>query len=166
MCHLPLSYPTTFIENCWWWLRQLLFWEWGGRTVSPCLHAHSTTVDFTMAKTTAITHADICSLHAYAEHSRTPYSRLSTVLFIDAQAGILVYPHAGIVGCCCSRTGAILVLPTSFFLYGFASGETVSFPHGLRGGFCVVTICIVDWELCSFIPVCSCILFSQTGMVV
>ena len=42
MCHLPLSYPTTSIKNCYWWLRQLLFLEWGGRTVIPCPTAHST----------------------------------------------------------------------------------------------------------------------------
>ena len=121
-----------------------LFWKWGERTVSPCLHAHSTTVDFTMAKTTAIPHADIRSLPACAKHSRTPYSRLSIVLLIHAPARILVHPHAGIVGCCCSCTGAILVLPTSFFLCRFVSGEVVSFPHGLCGGFCIVTICTAD----------------------
>ena len=98
--------------------------------------------------------------------SRTPYLCLSTVLFIHAQAGILVHPHAGIVGCCCSRPGAILVLLPSFFPYGPVSGEAVSFPHGLRGGFCVVIIYTADWELYSFIPICSCMLFSQTGMVV
>ena len=42
MCHLSLFYPTTTIEIWCWWLRQLLFWEWCGRTASPFPHTHST----------------------------------------------------------------------------------------------------------------------------
>ena len=67
MCHLPLSYPTTFTENCSWWLRQLLFWEWGGRTVSPHPHAHSTPVDFTHVGNSTLTTIFVCfSPHAQA----------------------------------------------------------------------------------------------------
>ena len=106
MCHLPLSYPTAFIENCCRWLRQLLFWAWGGRTVSPCLHTHSTTVDFTMEKeTTSITPTGYHSLHDCAKHSRTSNSCPLYGLFTFTQEGN---------SCSFSRIGLSWFYPRSF----------------------------------------------------
>ena len=88
-------YPTTSIKNCWWWLRQLLFWEWGGRTISPHPHAHSTTVDFTMArKTTAITPGDgalstTCYLHCWFVPHDGLFTSMTLLLLTHFQFPVL-----------------------------------------------------------------------------
>ena len=106
---LYLTQPPPLKNGCW-WLRQLLFWEWGGRTVNPHPHARSTiAVDFAMARET-FTHSPLrrphdclftsthriylislpwmhSPLHPCAEHSCKSNSRPLCRLFIHAQAG-------------------------------------------------------------------------------
>ena len=111
MCLLSLSYPTTFIKNCCWWLRQLLSlgvgwqdcqysptrtvhhssWLHNGREKpSRTLHYVGLTIFCSPPRTgftrfsLPLTHSP---LHACAEHSHTSNSRPLCSLFIHAQAG-------------------------------------------------------------------------------
>ena len=80
-------FPTTFIKNLCWQLRQLLSRNGCGRTVSPHPHAHSTLVDFTMAgeKWFPSLTQEIWLSHDCVEGSRTSNSCPSCCLFIHGQ---------------------------------------------------------------------------------
>ena len=123
-------FPTTFIKNLCWQLRQLLSRNGCGRTVSPHPHAHSTLVDFTMAgeKWLPSLMQEIRLSHDCAEGSRTSNSRPCCCLFIHGQKRSC-FPHAG--------------PPLS-----------VHFPHrvGLfpRIGILLFWAHIASWEMCVF----------------
>ena len=101
-------------------------WEWGGRTVSPHPHTHST--------------------HNFAVHPLT-----QTLLPLDelqnTQAQqfrvlpVVVHLHALPIICSWfSHTWIFLVSPTLFFLHGFENGVAPSFTHGLNCGFGIVIV--------------------------
>ena len=94
-------YPTTSIEE---WLLVVEavngLWEWGGRTISPHPHAHSTMVDFTMEETTILTHAGIPLFPRRAERSCTSNSCPLCRLFVLTQGPYSVhYPRAQVFFC-------------------------------------------------------------------
>ena len=81
--------PTTFIKKGCWWLRQLWSWKWGGRTVSPHPHVHSTH-DFVVHPLTQI----FFSTRLCWRLMHFQFSRPSCCLFIHGQKRSCFFPHA------------------------------------------------------------------------
>ena len=124
-------------------------WEWGGRTVSPHPHAHSTTVDFIMAKeTTAISPARILLSPRLCKS--TPalsifyFRRPPELLFILSQEQKwLTFTHFWLRSLsplsirCSPAQDFPGFYPCSFSLRIYMT-VAVSFPHGRICGSCVV----------------------------
>ena len=123
-------------------------WEWGGRTVSPHPHAHSTTVDFTMEKKRNHCHLsrrDFYSLHDCARAlTHSPLRRPPELLFILSQEQKwLTFTHFWLrafspLSVRCSPAQDFPgFYPHSFPLRIYVT-VAVSFPHGRICGSCVV----------------------------
>ena len=79
---LPCLFPTTFINNGFWWLRKIWLGVECGRTVNPCPHSHSTSgLNLTLGKNNDpdfVVHPSrrhFLPLHEFAEHPHTAISR-------------------------------------------------------------------------------------------
>ena len=91
MCHLSLSYPTTFIKNCCWWLRQLLFlgvgWQDCQSLPTRTLHQQWTSrwVERWLRPSSILSIA--CYLHGFcsSQLSAHPLRRPHDLLFILTQ---------------------------------------------------------------------------------
>ena len=127
MCLLPLLIPTTFIKKGSWWLRQLWSWKWGGRTVSPHPHAHSTH-NFCCS---SLTQTFFSGLHEFDEHPCTAIS----------------CPPCGCSPSCTSN--CLLIVFTHRNFPGFThavfpprieNGVAPSFTHRLNCGFDIVIV--------------------------
>ena len=127
MCLLFLALPNHFHwRNAGGGWGSYDLWEWGGRTVSPHPHTHST--------------------HNFAIHPLTQtllplHELLNTHALQFRVLPVVVHLHAFPIVCSWfSHTGIFLVSPTQFFLSGFDNGVAPSFTHGLICGFYIVVV--------------------------
>ena len=112
-----------------------MFWEWGGRIVSPQPHIHSTKVDFTMARKNDYHHScrdfplspRLCK-NAHALAIRVP----SIVVHSHAEGFFPVFRlHAQDFA---GFNHAVV------FLCELENGVALPFTHGLICGFCIVAV--------------------------
>ena len=148
MCHLPLFLfqPLSLRIAVGGWGNYGL-WEWGGRTVSPHPHAHSTMVDSTMEK--MLTHFQFwgfspffcSSLTQTFFHSPHNWEKMLThlqfasppLLCILMQRDSFPFFHLH------AQDFAGFTHAVVFFC-GFVNSEAISFTHGLIHGFCIVAV--------------------------
>ena len=134
------------------------FGSGGGRAISPCLHAHSTMVDFKMEEKPSRT------LHSGGRFTTLPTTVKNTHALAIRVPSITVHSHAegffpvfhlhaqDFAGC----THAVVLFCR------FVNSEAVSFTHGLICGFCIVVDTHTGHETVNWSPLWSAYVFPSS----
>ena len=138
-----MSYPTTSIKNCWWWLRQLLFlgvvWQDYQSLPTRTLHPQLTS-PWQKKPLPSLQWTHDYPLSTLVLKHSCPFNFVGSPLSVHS-SWLFAYPHARTFACHFVHPHAqdfFLVFTHAIFLCGFTDGVAVSFPYGLICGSCIV----------------------------